>query len=127
MTVVVFGLVIAPFTASGWLANPAGLPSGYMKDTLGRYDEWEDPETHEWGIEIRCPDPDPNIHCRIFVPDRQCSVPDMPGYFATADSDNYYFLAEEWEDGYINADDGEATMLVPKDWLNAVWPPPGCE
>jgi len=83
--------------------------------------------TGEWHVRIDCPAPKPNMRCQIWVPDQYCSIPSMPGYLDTADPDNYYFLAEEWEEGYINADDGEATMLVPKDWLNAVWPPPGCE
>ncbi|MBA7594870.1 hypothetical protein ES703_01826 [subsurface metagenome] len=42
MTVVVFGLLIAPFTALAWQEAQDPFPGGgYMKDTLGRYDEWK--------------------------------------------------------------------------------------
>jgi hypothetical protein len=123
MTVVVLGFVIIPVAAPAWQEAQVIDASGYMKDTTGKVDVW-----YEGGkryVQIICPHTEADIDCGMWVPDQICEIPEMPGY-ESCDVDYYYFQAEEWEEDHINNDDGEEIMLVPRSWLESVWPPPGC-
>jgi hypothetical protein len=124
MAVAVFGFVIIPVAASAWEDAEILNESGQLQDTTGKYDQWF--ENGRTVIQIICPHPDADIDCAMWVPDQYCEIPGMPGY-SSCDVDYYYFQAEEYKGSHINNDGGEETMLVPRDWLESVWPPPGCE